>query len=153
MTKLEQIRQACINANDDILKLQFGCDTSFGIFIGTISVKQKTVHRFMRKGDYHGNDVSHALSKERGFKILGRPCRLADVLVAIRESKSWGIVKHPADQTDEELNIVLKGRSDLLGRLIQSDCGWNLLKDDVTLQSQPTIDFIHSILFQSDHAR
>lgn len=141
MTHLEQIREACIKANPEILKLEFGCVVQMeGVLtpeaiIGTLVNEADIVYK-IDTATYHNTSLK--MIKE----ILGRPIRLADVLLAINHH-SW--------IHDIDVPKVLNLRSDapyqallLVGTLIDK---WEKSKDDLTLQSEETIDFIHSVLF------
>ncbi len=78
---------------------------------------------------------------DNGYKIQGRPIRLADVLLAI------GKTNCPKHKTFSHLAL------DMYGEFYDSDknqakvlATWNLRQDDLTLQNPATIDFLHSIL-------
>lgn len=136
MTKLEEIRQAVIAANPEIVELKFGCQVEYQENIWNVAkLVEKAillVHidgiRVTRFGDYEG-----AISKYN-IRIIGRPIRLADVLLAIGCDK------------DEEESYPGEGK-EVAGRIL-GICGfWNLREDDLSKQSGETINFIHQLLF------
>lgn len=74
------------------------------------------------KTSVHHDLVSH-------LEILGRPIRLADVLYAISIHDSEAMAE--------------KAAGDLT---FQSRNSWNLLKDDLSLQSPDTLEFLANLL-------
>lgn len=169
MTKDEQInfiREKCIEANPEIVELKFGCEVEIpyameewwsGPFIvfGETWVCNK--HKRFREecmaeeDGCTGEDGVMVISgdeeawteiklKATELKtILGRPIRLADVLLAIDH------------ETDEGIAITRQGRFLQLedsGWRTQLNGlhGWNLRNDNLTEQSDETVDFIYQLL-------
>lgn len=125
MTPYEIVKKACIEANPDILKLEFGCE---GDYDGN-SVK------WLRYGmDFNNVDGPnvHVWQMSNGSRfvtpdnslvqILGREIRLADVLLAFKRAHSdvWGKywnLKHDSlswhrDNKPETIEFLVK----LLGK-------------------------------------
>lgn len=142
-TNLELVRQACIAANPDILKLEFGCE----VWIDDIEGEgQYSIWEYIGDVDIHSNQdtlwkcafSTFATVKWGNFKLegkphvlLGRPIRLADVLLA---------VIYVAPHKDES-----PMQRDVNERLIiQGD--WNLFKDDLRSQSDETVAFLAELL-------
>lgn len=131
--KIEAIRQACIKANPQIVELKFGCDFEWkgqggdkGKFLGTTR-EGRFILFFSKQSESHDEELF-----KKHCEIIGRPIRLADVLYVNRSKKFPGAANNMT----------------LLERPIATDivANWNLLKDDLTLQSEETIDFIHNLL-------
>ena len=136
--KISYIRERCIEANPDIKKLEFGCEVKYR--------NQEETYRFIMENPLvcvqcvcttgvHIEGLSDKSPQsfckhrfEEWFEIIGRPIRLADVL------------NLPDSFTDKYSN---KENKELLWKLCTN---WNLLQDDLTLQSQETIDFLYSLL-------
>lgn len=81
----EKLREIIIAANPDILKLEFGCQVEI---IDNIKTK-KYFHILRRiKNEYVLYNSRHDaafVKKSNKLKILGRPIRLADILIAIKK--------------------------------------------------------------------
>lgn len=116
--KISYIRQKAIEANPSILDLVFGCEGE-----DVNGIWRMAHHNWEAKEP--GKDWFSIFPPE---KIIGRPIRLADVL------------NLPDSFTDKYSN---KENKELLWKLCAN---WNLLQDDLTLQSQETIDFLYSLL-------
>lgn len=134
---IERIRKAVIKAVPEVMELKFG-----------VRVKYKTQEWFfLKKGSgYMSNRDYLILYDEKGntsnphpkyVKILGRPIRLADVLLAMRgkvSNKAFSL--HSGGYRDylwfEDKEISLNF--------------WNLLRDSLTEQSDETILFLVDLL-------
>lgn len=162
MSKLKEIREVIIKANQDILKLAEGCVLRVlkpRLFQGDPFVYEEwtvvgyqTIYPqtdlFLANREYNSHHtktlqcvdkVGEAIDfgHER-VEIIGRPIRLADILLAIRKAHSdLVIVSH--NGTFHERVGVKEYRE--LGK-------YNLLQDDLESQSPEFIDFIHSILIK-----
>lgn len=133
-SKIDFIRQACIKANPSILNLEFGCEIEiekFGVgkYLGTTND--------FPTGWFSLNQEIYPLIGHK-YKILGRPIRLADVLVAIGKDAEKST---DFDLYSDRLNI---GHYDEVG--YYTHCRWNLLSDDLTKQSQECVEFIYNLL-------
>lgn len=139
MTNYEIIRNACIKANPQILELGFGCEVK--------CIDKQLIHDYFMVGNglgYRGcvlwdikepnTPIGHKRfdnrfifsEKENMFEILGRPIRLADVLLAVQNNYEFFEEKY---------------RRDVVNLL---DC-WNLLKDNLADNPQ-TWDFLAELL-------
>lgn len=139
MTKLETIRQACIEANPEIVELKFGCEVfverwghsaMMCAFEGLPELSGETSMTLHHKGKLH-----YVGSSSKG-KIIGRTIRLADVLLALQRGS-----------TNKRFIFITLGGIDGLMDLILL---WNLKDDNLDHQSPETIDFIHKLLKNHD---
>jgi hypothetical protein len=74
-------------------------------------------------------------------KILGRPIRLADVLLAMCQKTQ--MIRPFLDVDGMMYEVDYAGFTLTIGKYL---CQWNLRADDLTAQSDECIDFIHSLL-------
>lgn len=149
--KREEIRKKCIEANPSIIALEFGC-----LLHRTHEGKDYGYYQILEQGSgFHPEMLwvssrvfgkIHIDKNETGteeelsikditdkFEILGRPIRLADVLLALSQV---GAVTRGGKYL---INIVTDGNSHI-------DYRWNLLKDNIADQSPETIDFLYNLL-------
>ncbi len=136
---IEAVRRACVAANPSIMELGFGCEVinQYSV-LGRVTNKgfvvrnsENYIHVQVERGDV---SFAEAWLVEE-FTILGRSIRLADVLLAMPSNSvikinnlggfSWLI--------DGEWKDIAMPR-------------YNLLKDDLSLQSQETVEFLASLL-------
>jgi len=150
---LKDIRKACITANPSIIDLKFGCETSKGVITAV----------FESQGDYsyamtpssttwHGRFGTAEARRipSDSFEIIGRPIRLADVLVAISKK---------LNEADADINgrVYLVGDDGTFG-LIHTDrpgyekyvnwqsYEWSLLDDSLNSQTDETLEAIANLL-------
>lgn len=129
---LKIIKDACIKANPNILKLEFGCFVqdkateeilpvamphSWARGVAVVMTKNELIH-------WEGDD----------YRILGRPIRLADVLFTLSQI---GNVTRGANYL---VNIVQSGDD------VWIDVRWNLRDDILDHQSPETIQFLAELL-------
>lgn len=152
--QIAAIRAACIKANPEIVELTFGCNITLvdkstwpdGL---RHEVRILSVDGPLIVGLCEDNQTVYynELEKLEDYKtsIIGRSIRLADVLLAL--SNKWPEPSRYQIWLDSELfeepSLLLtashrKKESDILV--------WNLLKDDLTLQSDEFISFFHSLI-------
>ncbi|HEC66415.1 MAG TPA: hypothetical protein ENI23_14100 [bacterium] len=134
MPDTEKIRAACIKANPSILDLKIGC------IVVAEFVPGITPDIFVDLGeDENGEELYHTLHYPDGFsskwRIIGRPIRLADVLLAIEKA---GIVGAFEGQLIEGIFTFLHG--------FPNKVGWNLKDDNLENQSEETKKFIARLL-------
>lgn len=146
MNQIEKIRKACIKANPGIVELKFGC-----------VIKSHNIHelppvcdpivmktdngRYVVSSKQYGVVGDYA---EKDFEIIGRPIRVADVLVALKGyghyiSIGWSIREGYGCwyvYEDETGGFVAKAEQ----------MAWNLREDDLERQSEECLDFIASLL-------
>jgi hypothetical protein len=160
--KLSLIREKCIAANPEIVALTFGCEigiTAYDEFysgvplvIGSTAICKK--HKRYKEECYAEEDGCSTTDgavirwgneedgwgtmtrKESEFKVLGRPIRLADVLLAI-------LKQDPANRTKLLLESSGQFRQVFPNRLGPY---WNLRADDLEKQSEETISFLYELL-------
>lgn len=147
MTKeqnIETIRQACIKANPEIVELKFGCrieDFMYGqaVIVGIEKYKGESdcYYQFYDKIPEPKLNLS---PQNFNWTIIGRPIRLADVLLVIPEnhSLSIGILGY------FENWILVEGDTYKLKHF--KGIKWNLLKDSLEEQSEETLTFISNLL-------
>lgn len=140
--KIETIKQACIKANPEIMELKMGCVVNSKTgdeFYDSEEYKDRICLAvgLYPKDSWYGKSGQENLRISdsvilRHFEILGRPIRLADVLLAIAN-------------IDARLKL---NRGANIIRIFGSETmlEWNLLKDSLTDQSLETIDFIYNLL-------
>jgi len=144
--KIEAIRQACIKANPGIVELKFGCEiettrmnikgekymvVSYNVVNKRGIYDQLTV---IKEGRVHSKTFGNVCNNgvlDFKFEIIGRKIGLADVLHTIAKTPITKTITSVSKQGSWIKSVVIK---------------WNLLKDDITLQSEETINFIHSLL-------
>lgn len=139
--KIQAIREACILANEDILKLEFGCEikspTSRRIkkrfFTGSSDEQQENYYIDIDQvGSNDEQFLCEQMEDDLDDIIIGRPIRLADVLLAIGQGASY------YGPYDGELAMTTSQP--------ERKATWNLLKDSLEDQEEPTINFIHELL-------
>ena len=144
MTKdqqIKEIREKCIEANSEIVELKFGCVVThprFGLGYATEKPDDRNIYSILfpsYERGYTTADSTDSRHRDVQFEIIGRPIRLADVLLVLDNklpSGSWitacgHLCFHESD-IDDELFV------------------WNLHKDNLTEQSEETITFIHQLI-------
>ena len=141
--KTEEIRKACIASNPEIIELKFGCEflekgEKYIILNAGTPIKRSVV-----VGDKEKSNTfvfARWCDDERMFEgeltgseeIIGRPIRLADVLLALQKGS-----------TNKRYIFIALGGPDKLMDLILL---WNLKDNNLENQSPETIDFIHGLL-------
>ena len=152
--QIEVIRAACVKANPEIVELKFGCEIQ-----ANLSVEDRSVYKVIgRNGNAWvcraGNDEhchTAFFGENSGFLIIGRPPRLADVLLAIRKKEtpdlgdpwspflfvnSWGIFYRFSGSFKSGERVLCEYGS----------LGWILENDDLNLQSDDTISFLYELV-------
>jgi hypothetical protein len=153
MTKQDQInfiRQKCVEANPEIVEVKMGCEVyiqaydelynGFPVVIGATSICKK--HKQYREeccAEEDGCSVTHGAvirwgseedgwgtmtRKESEFKVIGRPIRLADVLLALHQTQ--GSFRYDIDMVERSK--------------------WKLRADDLEKQSEEAISFLYELL-------
>lgn len=134
---INKIREACIKANPSIKDLVFGCEVRAMVETepGIVMVLHGMIiglHEWKGWYEVKTSVVTQKVAKEYIFDIFGRPIRLADVLLAIPKEKYY--------------TVNNQGGRFSSGYGTAEPCNWNLIKDDLTLQSPETISFIAELL-------
>lgn len=138
------IREACIKANPSIKDLVFGCQIKVEKGIATIYEANDQVIEAVQL-DKPEIGYRWAVNKPRetvnDFEIIGRPIRLADVLLAVklfgRKRVPWMV---------DEMGFFWARDNDKKVIFFGLEKQWDLFKDDLTQQSEETIDFIYELL-------
>lgn len=141
--KLEAVRQKCIEANPNIKDLKFGC-------YFTVNPSHDEIH-IASWETIGGNWVSANDAEEYDIgeiEIIGRKIALADVLLAI-QGKHVGIQSNGCfirlNPFNEENKYSLCDWYSSFEEQYHS-YKWDLKNNDLSLQPQETIDFLHSLL-------
>lgn len=156
--KLEAIRRAAIAANPEIVELKPGCEfyqknrktgevlsDAVYVFVGrgidSREIKFSLTDRYVRDeiGCYDGyayNEVQTEKNMEGYIEIIGRPIRLADVMLAI------GRREDRIHVTCDGWFCILQTPMHEFARRFQ----WNLRKDSLDEQGPETIDFLYELL-------
>lgn len=135
MSNLQKIKDACIKANPEIMELKFGCDIHnhhTGNKLIYISQTRAGSHKvLMPFGDTF--TFPKKVTENGDWIILGRPIRLADVLLALKEGPSISFSADYSEFFEGDINI-------------RSGIFWNLKDDNLEHQSEETINFIADLL-------
>lgn len=128
---IDIIKKACIQANPSIMELGFGCRFFFKgnnnnecialsskewkrlTFIISLPHLEPKIDSLNRKELIENNEL----------EILGRPIRLADVLLAYSKKEGWPVLE-----------------------LAQIASMWSLTKDSLQEQSEETLSFLANLL-------
>jgi len=164
---LEIIRQACITANPIILELKFGCEVELeeeyeyecGIFDknfiflseiggGRIADTDDCFDYTLWLSSKYGQVFS--LNEKPDWKIIGRKIGIADVLLALNEKYDEYITYSCSNSGNFSKDTFFEGQ-DLNGYVEKytqqpTKYFWDLLNDDINLQSKSTQDFIAGLL-------
>lgn len=144
--QLSAVRQKIIEANPSILELGFGCEVTpkqiEENFTGEVYENRICMGNewFVKKGfeNIRLSDSTILYS----FEILGRKITLADVLLLSRACGKK-LVPWCVDECGFFYAKDIMNQCILLGGL---DVRWNLIQDDLNLQSEECIDFLYSLL-------
>lgn len=128
--QLQEIRRKCVEANDDIMKLHFGCELLFEVepqfTKGLYCISRKTGHYIVNEDNIEATILGE-------YIILGRKLGIADILLAIGSSLKINGLGGFSWFIDNEWQDIALPR-------------WNLLEDDITKQSEEALDFIYNLL-------
>lgn len=140
MNNLEIVREACVKASPAILALEFGCrikcrvGKSKTVFENEFYVGEPIFALQEGERPYFRNHLAMRIPKESIVEIIGRPIRLADVLVAISDPRL----------------IITSHRGEFRWEGVES-AYWDLKNDDLEKQSPECIDFLTSLLNPPKH--
>lgn len=157
--KAEFIRQATITANPEIVELKFGCGIRrFGdkgikdVFVDLIARPQTNEVWIWRDslGDDEPSDLFHFEADTQEIEswiIIGRPIRLADVLIATKRPLSNRTTNfHMGDETTFFLSYY-----DQIDKYHSAP--WDLKNDSLEYQSPETISFLYQLLGGQDDTK
>lgn len=144
-TNLDIVREACVKANPQIMEMAFGCEVQG---IGALGgfMKWRYAGKLSASGMEAWSLISQTGSKENAekvigndelkYEILGRPIRLADVIHTIMCNHESDNIRLFSDIGEVEFDDGLRKKT----------AKWNLLKDDLRNQSEPTLSFLVGLL-------
>lgn len=159
---INTIRRECIKANPEIMELKLGCNIKmFGdskseaviLYPHSPEINSPFCTVLCTNGDptksFNGNYIMHEVdvSSYEGWKILGRPIRLADVLLAISHQsyfigtsirEGYGCWYKTEKDENGDWNSELIGCPEIYS--------WNLRTDSLTEQSDETLQFLADLL-------
>ena len=134
--KIKKIREACIKANSEIVKLKFGCEVVIDwLGNGVVHDMQKRFITDDLRDNGNGTVIEDSVCGDIE-EIIGRPIRLADVLLAIDKYVKIGNLSDK--EKDGGLSYL-----DFVSFIYDK---WNLEDNNLQNQSPETIDFIHKLL-------
>lgn len=148
-TMIQEIREKCIEFNPSIIDLQFGCKakkgdedmTYIGYFLDRTSWGNGEMMYSFLKDD---GIIFRCMSDDLGrFPLIGREIRLADILLAISSSKGDEAWEYAIDSLGRFMRDWGESRHEALSR------HWDIRNDSLDSQSEDTISFIHSLLFDN----
>ncbi len=127
--KIKNIREACIKANDEIMELKFGCEI-YKTSVATCKIIGETprVFKIITCGGFYKEYFKENI---KNFKIIGRPIRLADVLLAM------SVIGCMTVGSNQLINITDVNAPDIR---------WNLKDDNLEHQSEQCLYFIYKII-------
>ena len=142
---IQTIREACIKANPEIMELKFGCE------VETKSDGKMRVITFDISSAVLANLCGTIALPHTDFKILGRPLRLADVLLALEKREGVDLffgrgVDEQGKQIpvkDLHVNDGFQFASAAIPILLRD---WNLRKDTIESQSDETLKLLAGLL-------
>lgn len=132
---IKTIREACIKANPEILKLEFGCNTTGG----KIAIYEENIKAMMcitTSGD------SRIFSADTDLiQILGRDIRLADVLLAMQHTHCdrAGFIDYNGQFWDCDNNM------EVFKEVGPYPC-WNMKLDRLEDQNEECLKFLTDLL-------
>ena len=162
---MNKLKQKIIEVVPEIIELKFGCkilekrENNFGDVIWTNHIILGEYYNFNHNGIYEYSvipnlcfNVEHEEWRlpadeiqeridDGELKILGRPIRLADVLLAIGK-ECMDIKKYG----DVGLSWGVKGELLIINETTNSRYEWNLKDDNLDNQSKETIKFLEDLL-------
>ena len=121
MSELDQLKEVIQKANPEIMELKFGCEVDFQGRKHVYSGIGRDGSKFFMDS-YRGAELQTTLPE--GYTTLGRPIRLADVLLA---------VKRTPHVTEFSINEFVNFQ-------------WDLLNDNLDNQSEETKQFLIDLL-------
>lgn len=139
--KLDFIREKCIEANPSITELKFGCEIKQGTIISSAYSPEWKCKCYVVLLDW-GSNNQRLVPMGEAMEIIGRPIRLADVLLAfgyVNSQEAEGV-----DFWVDSAGIV----NGLVGDFHNGEgqIYWNLKDDNLSHQFPETIDFLYQFL-------
>ena len=141
---IEKLKQVIQEANPEIMELKFGCEIKVLFDTGN----PLPIHKVLGMNDDKTiKTEQYSKLNLQDIKILGRPIRLADVLIAIQKNKEidrdyeWGVIV----SEDENLNGSVE-IAHYEGKGFISGVYWNLKDNNLDNQSNETKQFLINLL-------
>ena len=143
---IDKLKEVIQKANPEIMELKFGCDVMAakpsGLFQATI-IEQIGLLFVVWFWDSEG-DVKN-FTKE-SLKILGRPIRLADVLIALSKKKRDYEIAITANMDVGDFLEIQSQLEDGEVTYLSANISWNLQKDNLDDQTKETKKFLTDLL-------
>lgn len=137
--KYEQLKKVIQTANPEIMELKFGCEVKIFV-IGIEKITAPDWSRFHDKEEWWETAGGFAFNaKGDEYEILGRPIRLADVLLAFQKNKISGA----RISIDEDGSFAIDNGNI---RMNHPNARWNLKDDNLDHQSDETKQFLIDLL-------
>ena len=140
--KYQQLKEIIQKSNPEIMELKFGCKVEW-IGPKTIFRVRDDIVNYLVKGEDNQWELGGKFHKNRIEKILGRPIRLADVLLAI---SSLGDEKTPLPIWAIDMAGEFFDQSSSDGSPIYLDKVWNLKDNNLDNQSDECKEFLIKLL-------
>lgn len=146
--KLQAIRRKCVEANPEIMELRDGCIVQYEYVHGGVSMQGAFFGRMFgsEKDDQWGLRVKNCVMPipnkthfEKTAIRLGRPVRLADVLLAWKASRPTDVRYWHSNASGCDQDGIISS--------------WDLRNDSLNDQSPETIDFLFRLLFDPPSAQ
>ena len=135
MTKLQQVRAKIIEAVPEIMELKFGCRGMYKKTISCDFIGLSAAGNFIWTWQTGKYALNKTLKNLNDVEILGRPIRLADVLIAIVASSMY-----------DGFGIEMLSGTVSFSHANGGYAKWNLHKDSLDDQNEELVDFLHTIL-------
>lgn len=133
-TKYEQLKKAIQKANPEIMELKFGCEITLKSSFDRETVQHKMVLQMSGEHVFFDNFSQIGKIRSRDIvEIIGRPIRLADVLLALR-GKNYQKMFPVED-------FGIRADCPAIWRSI-----WNLKDDNLDNQPEETKQFLCDLL-------
>lgn len=151
MKNLEKLKKAIIKEIPEIVELKFGCEIEIELTERHLYQHIKEVYLGESKGMNHyyyfknGKKGVLRLAKYDEFeiiKIIGRPITLSDILRVLG--------KMPPREFPLFVSVTGCFYEDYKNDMSSVLAKWNLSKNNLDLQSKPTIDFLTEIICKKD---
>lgn len=138
MKSLQQLKSVIQAANPSILELKFGCELQHADRLLYVLYPLGSDIYCTYREQKTGRPALWMLTKfqreyDRTFQILGRPIRIADVLLAIDKRLNYAV---------NQLGSFI----DLENKEMDVEATWDLVNDSLDAQSPETIQFLINLL-------
>lgn len=135
---LQQLKSVIQAAVPSIMELKFGCEARQGENVYTVLGKNKDLNGSFMVRSNESLAVFDSAILGANWHILGRPIRLADVLLAM-QNKDMGCI-------GRSMNGDFLNCDDDMNNLTEVGSRWDLANDSLDNQSPETIEFLSKLL-------